>query len=186
MRSADGTGGAAETERGKNPRRLGPILIAWMVLYGASLASYNAIPGLREEMIHCLQVVPASWLLTATLPGVMIQAGTTSIHAPGLEVKIMDGCDGVEAWLLLAAAMFVFPMSWRRRWQGAALGTLILYVLNLVRIVTLFHLAWGKPAWMEVAHLVMWQCIIVLAAGGFVLVWLAPRQRRPTDAGARP
>ena len=150
-------------------------LAAWLVLYAVAFSLYNAIPRWREAMIHHFQVVPSVWLLHFTMPAVAFQSAASSILAPGVEVKIMSGCDGAEAGLLLASAMLVFPMPWRRRWLGATYGLLLVFTLNLVRIVTLVHLAVQKPAWLEVAHLLVWQSLIVLAVGTFVLVWLDGR-----------
>ena len=155
--------------------RLLGSLVAWLALYGLALAFYNALPHFREAMIHRFQVVPSVWLLGRTMPGVPFQAAGISIGTSGLEVKIMSGCDGVEGWLLLVSAMLVFPMSWRRRWLGVVCGTGLVYGLNLVRIVSLVHIAVQKPEWMEAAHLVVWQSLVVLVVGAFVLVWLEPR-----------
>ena len=176
--------GQGAGERGGMPQagRLLRSLAAWLVLYGVSLAFYNAVPHFREAMIHRFQVVPSVWLLGHTMPGVGFQAVGISIRAPGLEVRVMSGCDGVEGWLLLVTAMLVFPMAWRRRWLGVAYGTALLYGLNLVRIVSLVHMAVQKPEWMEAAHLVVWQSLIVLIVGAFVLIWLEPRREPPSHA----
>ena len=164
--------GGGLPQAGRLLRSLG----AWLALYVSALALYNAIPHFREAMIHRFQVVPSVWLLEHTMPGAGFQAVGNSIGAPGLEVRVMSGCDGVEGWLLLVTAMRVFPMSWRRRWLGVAYGTALMYGLNLVRIVSLVHVAVRKPAWMEAAHLVVWQSLIVLVVGIFILIWLEPRR----------
>src|SRR3990167_8603428 len=42
--------------------------------------------------------------------------------ASGFGVSIEAGCNGVEAYIILIAAVFAFPSSWRQRVWGMALG----------------------------------------------------------------
>ena len=161
-------------------RRLLCALLGWLVLYSASVTLYNVTyPVTREVMIHRMQVIPAYWILELTLPGVALHHGETTIRSPMLELNILRGCDGVEAWLLLVTALLVFPMPWRRRWSGVALGTLMIWSLNILRIVTLFHIGLKKMSWFDTAHGVVWQSLIVLAAAAFVLLWSDPGRTPP-------
>ena len=162
------------------PPRRGVLLrslVCWLLLYAALLTAYNGTYHLtREVLIGKLQVTPATFLLAWTLPGVDIRHDATSIHTPVLVLQILRGCDGVEAWAMLVAAMLVFPMPRRRRWQGLLWGTLLLLVANLARIVSLFHIAMIRMDWFDVAHGVIWQSVMVLLAGAFVLGWTNPRR----------
>lgn len=164
-----------------------PLLVwlgRWAGLYLLSILAYNASYAFtRDVLIHHFQVRPAAWLLQLTMPGKPISCTSSSILAPGLQLDILRGCDGVEAWLLLVTALAVFPMAAARRLRSMAYGTLLIFGLNLVRIVTLFHLVMKRPEWFEVAHGLVWQSIMVLAAVLFVLVQLSPDE--PTPA-ARP
>jgi exosortase/archaeosortase family protein len=87
-------------------------------------------------------------------------------------MDILRGCDGVEPWLLMITALLAMPASWRRRLGGVAAGTLLIFSLNLLRIVSLFHLTLYEPAWFEVAHGMVWQSVMVLAATIFSLTWM--------------
>src|SRR5205814_6064911 len=71
----------------------------------------------------------------------------------GRGVSIEAGCNGLEAMILLAAAMLAFPAPWRRRFGGIALGGIAIQALNIVRIVSLFYLSRWSAAWFEWAHL---------------------------------
>jgi exosortase family protein XrtM len=179
------TGGAATPPvvaagRSRRPPWLG--LALWLLLYAASLSLYNYhYHRTQEVLIRRMQVNPSLALLQRTLPGERLDATATSIRSSTLEVQILRGCDGVEAWLLLATALLVFPMPWPHRLQGILLGTVLVWSLNIARIVSLFHIALRRPAWLDLAHGLIWQTIVVLAAAAFVLVWTAPRS--PTEPG---
>jgi len=166
--------------------RLLKSLATWLALYALAILPYNAMTGPREALVHRFQIEPSAWLLGHTMPGIALRHTPTSILAPGLEVQIRRGCDGAEAWLLVATAMLAFPMPWRRRWLGAALGTVLVFSLNLVRTVSLFHIAVQKPGWMEAAHVVVWQSLVFAMVAAFVLVWLDPRRLPPPGSRGKP
>ncbi len=97
-------------------------------------------------------------------------------------VEIAAGCNGVEAMILLVAAMLAFPSPWRYKLAGILVGIVAIQGLNLVRIVSLFFLGmWNETAF-EWAHLYVWQALIMLDALAVWLLWLRALPR----TGARP
>lgn len=90
----------------------------------------------------------------------------------GFAVEIAAGCNGIEAMILLIAAMVAFPASWRYTLKGIVLGMLGLQCLNVLRIVSLFFLGlWNSTAF-EWAHLYVWQALIMLDALLIFLIWI--------------
>lgn len=100
----------------------------------------------------------------------------------GFGVSIEPGCNGVEAVLVLCAALVAFPASWRQRLYGLLVGFVAIQVLNVVRVISLFYLGqWSRPAF-DFAHLYLWQGLIMLDVLVVYLLWLrwvAPRQPVP-------
>ena len=62
--------------------------------------------------------------------------------------------------------------------RALALGTLVLTLLNLVRLLSLFVLTSLSPEKFEVAHLLVWQPVMVVAALGLFGAWAYRVQRR--------
>lgn len=155
------------------------FIVLWLVVYAAGLTVYNATYAFTQEvLIRRFQVEPAVAILRATVPeGMRVGNGATTIQLPGVTIQILRGCDGIEAWLLLVSALAVFPIPVRRRLLGLLWGTLLVFGLNLVRIVTLSHLALKKPQWLDLAHGLVWQSLIVLAVAAFVFAWLGVAER---------
>jgi exosortase/archaeosortase family protein len=148
-------------------------LVVWLLLYGAGSAVYNAtFERTRPVLVGQMQARPAAWLLGLTLPGATVRSSPDGVQSGRVELRIMRGCDGVEAWLLMATAMVAFPVPWRRRLAGIGLGSLLVLGLNQVRIVSLFHLVRHRPEWFDVAHGLVWQSVMVVAAALLVLVWV--------------
>jgi exosortase H (IPTLxxWG-CTERM-specific) len=99
----------------------------------------------------------------------------------GFAISIERGCNGVEAVIILVAAMLAFPAPWKHRLIGIGLGFLAIQALNLVRIISLFYLGQWNRVWFDWFHLYVWQALIVLDALIAFLIWLRylPRPASP-------
>ncbi len=107
----------------------------------------------------------------------------------GFAVSIERGCNGVEAVLILFAAIFAFPAPLKHKLAGFALGFVAIQGLNLVRIISLFYLGQWSMTWFKWFHLYLWQALIILDALVVWLIWLRylPKpgggDEPPADAG---
>jgi exosortase H (IPTLxxWG-CTERM-specific) len=110
-------------------------------------------------------------VLNAMGEGVTV-TGTT-IRSPRFAVNINNGCNGVEAMLILLGCIVAFPASAKARVTGLLLGALAVQLLNAVRIVTLYLLGAYHPRLFDIFHTAVWQIVIILAAIAFFLVWSA-------------
>lgn len=105
-------------------------------------------------------------------------------HSTGFAVAIRPGCNGVEATLLLWAAMLAFPASWRSRFLGLTVGVLTIQILNQARIISLFYLGqWNQVAF-DWAHLYLWPALIILDALVIFLVWVRMNTEPEAPRGA--
>ncbi|MES9834001.1 MAG: exosortase H [Candidatus Thiodiazotropha sp. DIVDIV] len=99
----------------------------------------------------------------------------------GFAVSIEAGCNGVEASIVLIAAMLAFPASWRLKLIGIGVGILAIQSLNLLRVITLFYLGqWSHTAF-EWAHLYIWQSLIILDVLVVFLIWLRYLPRKQIE-----
>lgn len=91
-------------------------------------------------------------------------------------VSIEAGCNGIEACILLTAAVLAYSAPWRHKLVGLLLGFSAIQALNVLRVISLYYLAlWHRPAF-EFAHLYVWQILIMLDV---LVVWLIWIQRLP-------
>lgn len=105
-----------------------------------------------------------------------------TVYSPrtGFAMVIMAGCNGVEAMLVLLAAMLAYPAPWRLKLAGLGVGFLAIQALNLVRVVSLFFLGQWNLEWFEWAHLYAWQALIMLDALIVWMLWIRTLPRRET------
>jgi exosortase H (IPTLxxWG-CTERM-specific) len=129
-------------------------------------------------------------LVTWFDPSVTAYGKVLRSSASTFAVSIEAGCNGVEATLVLLAAMLAFPAPWSRKALGLAVGIAAVQGLNIVRVISLFYLGqWNREVF-EWAHLYVWQALIMLDVLIVWLLWVRtlPRGRDepPIPPGAAP
>ncbi len=81
------------------------------------------------------------------------QVSGDSISGSGFSVNIAKGCDGLEPLAMFVGGIFVFPMAFKFKWPGLLAGAIILFILNLVRIVGLYLSGIYWPGAFDFLHL---------------------------------
>jgi exosortase H (IPTLxxWG-CTERM-specific) len=132
----------------------------------------NALAAISTFLIHIFDS-------DATSYGRVIQSASN-----GFAVSIERGCNGVEAVIILFAAIFAFPARWKEKLLGFAVGFVAIQALNLVRIISLFYIGQWSTTWFEWFHLYLWQALIVIDALVVWLLWLRWLARRNRVAAA--
>ena len=99
----------------------------------------------------------------------------------GQAVQIAAGCNGVEAVIVLFAAIFAFPSSFKHKLIGFVIGFFAIQILNVVRIISLYYLLQWDKNWFDWFHLYLWQALIIIDALIVWLVWLRylPKKKTP-------
>lgn len=90
----------------------------------------------------------------------------------GFAVEIQRGCNGIEALIILFAAIFAFPATFKHKVIGFSAGFVAIQALNLVRIISLFYLGQWNATAFKWFHLYLWQALIILDALVVWLIWL--------------
>ncbi|MDP3719593.1 MAG: hypothetical protein Q8T13_17670 [Acidobacteriota bacterium] len=148
----------------------GPIPSARFVLsaMAGSLALFGALRLPWTEAVLLLPLTRAQGVLAERLFG-----------APSLPVQITLECSGAEVLALCAGAVLAYPVRWRARLAGAAVGIGLILLLNTLRIGTL-GLVVASPVWFNRLHLFLWPTLLTLVVAGYVFAWMAL-----ADRGAR-
>ena len=80
----------------------------------------------------------------------------------GFAVSIEAGCNGIEATIVLIAAVIAYPADWRERLIAIGVGFVAIQAMNIVRIISLFYLGdWNFDLFSWV-HLYLWPTLIML------------------------
>ena len=111
----------------------------------------------------------AAGIVTQFDPHVLASGKVLQNTSNGFAVSIEAGCNGVEATIVLVAAIFAFPAPWKRKLIGLAIGIIAVQGLNIARVISLFYLGQWNFSVFEWAHLYIWQALIMLDV---MIVWL--------------
>lgn len=103
----------------------------------------------------------------------------------GFGVSIEPGCNGIEACIVLFAAIVAFPERLRHKLLGLVAGFAAVQGLNVVRVISLFYLGQWSTTVFNFAHEYLWQGLIMLDVLVVWLLWVRAGERSrvpPPDA----
>lgn len=163
-------------------------MIRFFVLFLVLLVGLFTLEVLQPVQQHVIFPFTAgiakvcSWLVQLFDSDVISTGKILRSMSNGFAVEIQPGCNGVEALIILFAAMFAFPAPLKSKFIGFGIGFVAIQALNLVRIISLFYLGQWNMTWFEWFHLYLWQALIILDALVVWLIWL--RMLPPPEGGS--
>jgi exosortase H (IPTLxxWG-CTERM-specific) len=150
-----------------------PIL--FVVRFSALLFAMYVIVALEPVDRAVIQPFTASIATVSTAVlravGEQLEVQSTVMRSGSFGVNVQNGCNGVEAIVLIVAAMIAFPSSLRAKLAGIALGFGAIQLFNILRVVTLFWIGKYHPALFEAFHLAVWQIVMMLFSFALFVAW---------------
>ena len=127
-----------------------------------------------ESMLVVEKGIPGVRAIPLDQPVFLMGASTTAegtiLYSSGFAADIVVECTAVGPLLLFMGAVLAFPSTVKAKGLGFLLGAVALTAVNLVRIVSLFWIGESFPEYLDIAHLLVWQTAMILAA---IILWLA-------------
>lgn len=163
------------------------FLILFVVLLAALFAIEMLAPVQKHVVLPWTGLLAdvSGWLMRLFDDDVAVSGKVISSTVEPFGVSIEPGCNGVEAMIVLLAAILAVRAPLGYKLGGLAAGVLAIQVLNLARIISLYYLGlWDREVF-EWAHLYIWQALIMLDALVVFLVWTRFLPAAPA-AEARP
>lgn len=119
---------------------------------------------------------PAYLRLNAAVSGALLRAvgqdvtvnGQAISSANGPSIQIARGCDAVDPSALFVAAVLASPVRIGAKLLAAGVGTVLLMLLNFLRVASLFLVRVYYPKAFDVIHLDVWQALFIFMA---ILMW---------------
>ncbi|MBI3846326.1 MAG: exosortase H [Planctomycetes bacterium] len=122
----------------------------------------------------------ASTAAVLRILGVAASVDGLVLRAPGFDMRItnelLGGCNGLNVVVILIAAVAAYPAPIRHRLVGIAVGAAVLFIVNVVRLVSLYFVGAHAPGLEEMMHLYVWQ-VLLIAVTGFI--WFQWAERVP-------
>ena len=130
-----------------------------------SLFTLEMLVPVQEHVIVPFTALLAKLSAAIILPfddTVLAYGKVLQFRDTGFAVSIEAGCNGVEATIVLIAAVVAFPASWKARALAIGLGFIAIQVLNIARIISLFYLGNWNMDFFSWIHLYLWPALIML------------------------
>ena len=160
--------------------RFGVSFGVWLALLYALLAT----PFCDQILYRYLEA--NAWLANAILLalGQQTHVSEVTIQSPQFAMAIRRGCDAVEPTWLLCAAMISFPTPLLHKLWGMLAATVLLQVMNLVRIITLYWIGIHLPGFFNSAHVELWPTVFIVISIVFFVGWKesSPQPRTHVEA----
>jgi exosortase family protein XrtM len=161
-------------------RRPAMFLILFAVFYGVFYSAYFAVPDriLVKEVYEPTLVAPSGMLVNLISAGEKATWQDNRLKSRRAILDVVRGCDGIGLLLLLSAAVLAFPAPWRLKLAGVVAGWVLMYLLNLARIVGLYFVVAYRGEWFIPLHTLLIPGALVLVGGLYFHLWTAWVVRR--------
>jgi exosortase family protein XrtM len=119
------------------------------------LGAFEASRGTAFErfVIERLILTPTTALIDVVTPGEHVElVGRRLVSPDGANLRVTRGCEGIEMFLLLIAAIGAFPATVERKVRGLLVGTILAYLLSVARLMALHYVLRYQPATWEALH----------------------------------
>ncbi|MGA8849489.1 MAG: archaeosortase/exosortase family protein [Dehalococcoidia bacterium] len=102
--------------------------------------------------------------------GASVQVDGTLISSPDYSMRIVTECTALVPMAIVVCAVLAYPCTAKQKAIGAALGIVGLFILNLVRTVSLFFIGGHfSTNFFNTAHFLIWQPVMIVLA---IVLWL--------------
>jgi len=105
----------------------------------------------------------------------------SSVQSSGFGITVVTACTGLFTTTLFLLAVTVFPTTWAAKLVGALIGVGGIFVLNVIRLVSLYYIGLHWPTILDTVHQLVWQSLLIVFAVSLWLLWaawIAPRRGR--------
>jgi exosortase H (IPTLxxWG-CTERM-specific) len=160
----------------KNPT-LKSALMFLVLLIVVCLILYP--PGVRENVIEPFVVIickQAAFFIN--LFGQEVYVHSTSIIGSGFSVDVKNGCNAVYEISLLICAIVVYPSRIKYKLLGILIGSMFVYVFNLLRVIGLFLTGVYDKDLFNMVHNHVSQSLFIFVVVVFWLLWASRTRER--------
>lgn len=95
-----------------------------------------------------------------------------NLYTSEFSISVAQGCDALEPMAIYLFIVLLFPIAFKAKLPAMVLGLPFLFVLNQVRIISLFFMGVYTPKLFDFTHIVVWQVLFIIIALLMVVYWL--------------
>jgi exosortase H (IPTLxxWG-CTERM-specific) len=156
------------------------VLTGWLLFAGYVVASFALLYGLDRQVVGPFtRGIAHLTKLLLGLAGVQAQVAGVVVATPTFSVYIQNNCNAIYETALFISAVLAFPATWRERAWGALLGFVALYLVNLIRVLSLIYVGSHFRQYFQLSHIYVWQSLFIVFALGLWSFWAGKLVQSP-------
>jgi exosortase family protein XrtF len=152
-------------------------------LYGWWVTAYEPRPDPATQLAARQSAVILRWFgypvsteAHSTSPAERVLLKNHSI------LSVYEGCNGINVWIIFAGFMLALGKPGLRLAGFVLCGSVVIYVLNLGRILALFFISLSYPEAVYFVHKYLFTALLYGAVFGMWYFWISYHGRRRTTA----
>ena len=156
------------------------ILRGWLLFGLYTLGFFALLYGFDRQVVDPF----TRWIaqltrLILTLIGTKAWGSGKVVGTPNFSVAIQNNCNAIYETALFIAAVLAYPATWPERAWGALLGFVALYLVNLVRVISLIYVGSYLRRYFDASHIYIWQSLFIVFALGLWTYWAGTVVQHP-------
>jgi archaeosortase B (VPXXXP-CTERM-specific) len=153
-----------------NRRVILPVVVFFVIIGIFTILYYQVI---ESRPFHAFMAFTANLTgILLNITGRNVTVSDTVVSSPQFSYQIVDLCTAVMPMLILTAAILAYPSRVKEKLVGLLIGLPGIFIVNQVRLISLFYIGLYAPGIFETAHLLVWQSLMILLAIGLWLIWV--------------
>ena len=139
----------------------GGAILFFVIAFQFNFVHNNVVVPFTAFVANC-----SSILMNIFGAGSKVTGNTLSTAR--FSINVVDGCNGIYATAILISGVIAYPAPLKQRLYGVIFGIIAVFLVNLIRVITLFYLGLHFPDIFQEVHVYVWQPLIILWA---IVVW---------------
>lgn len=152
--------------------------VSFIAVYSVFHLMYFYVPDATLKQIYYDYLVTISAdIINFFAPSERVFARNNSLLSARANLEVVRGCDGAGVMFLMTAAILVFSASIKRKIVGLVCGLILVYVLNQIRIISLYFIVVYRRDWFLPVHTYVAPSFIILFCSLFFMWWAFQESR---------
>lgn len=147
------------------------FMVLFAFLYWLLMGTHGADAPWTVEDLMTRSVVWVSGQVLTFL-GVAVQVEGAILRTSGFGVRVLSGCNGMEAIVMYTAAVLAYPVSWRAKGIALLVGFPAIQVVNIARILGLLMVGQYWPTLFRDAHVFVAQGVMICMVAALWFWWI--------------
>lgn len=148
------------------------FLVYFIVFFISGQAlNYLIFPMTDSLQFNILNAQVSSEIINAVSPGENTYVDGRIIRSGYHSVEVGWGCEATDGMITLGAGVLALQMTVIKKIIGLFLGSFVIYIANLCRIVSLYFIYKYGPQFFDFFHIYVGQIFLMIIAISFFILW---------------